>query len=348
MFLDVIIASIDWKQVFDTLKSIVSGIRSRVRLASFVLSISALATKLVKLQYFHRFHVPYEIPSLHPIVWVSLGATLAVLAISLVWGVLRLFRPCPRSDSQLDAIVMKVLSALSDQEDEWRHRIEALEERLDLQTFPLDAAEVEEPPPKQPRLEQAASNEVETSTNTIPPPPNSPPPVREGPARPCWRCLNPQSHLDLPCPYLKKVCNNCLRVGHASWACPNFVVKDPDGRVATRVEPKPGSTTVTHRKDRSQGDKLVTADQIMQGLRNLAATRASKAKVYRERRKEELKAKEAADKAAADAAASAAANGSPAAPQTASEKPDVEMQVQEVITAVLHAFGYEVTPEPTI
>ena len=61
-------------------------------------------------------------------------------------------------------------------------------------------------------------------------------------------------------------------------------MRDAAGRVVTRVEQRPSATTVTHRQDRTQQDKIVTAEAVMKMLRDAVVERSAKARNARQQR----------------------------------------------------------------
>ena len=98
----------------------------------------------------------------------------------------------------------------------------------------------------------------------------------------CPRCNT--LHEQGQCPYVRLKCNRCEQVGHKATNCRNFVVRDAAGRVVTRVEQRPSATTVTHRQDRTQQDKIVTAEAVMKMLRDAVVERSAKARNARQQR----------------------------------------------------------------
>eukprot|EP01071_Lankesteria_metandrocarpae_P011911 Lankesteria_metandrocarpae@DN5478_c0_g1_i2.p1 len=96
--------------------------------------------------------------------------------------------------------------------------------------------------------------------------------------RRCRRCGN-SKHVGSQCPFLRLRCFRCQLIGHSQYCCPNFVVSDSTGRVRTRVEPRPSGTTIVHKQDRTQKDKMITAEELIKQVRNLVAQRADRAKL---------------------------------------------------------------------
>ena len=91
-----------------------------------------------------------------------------------------------------------------------------------------------------------------------------------------------RNHYYKDCRYKKHRCVNCNVVGHIKRACPNTVEKDRHGRVVTRVTPKPGSTTINIRKDRTALDHLFTAAEVIEMFKEMTLTRSKRAKDKRE------------------------------------------------------------------
>ncbi len=102
--------------------------------------------------------------------------------------------------------------------------------------------------------------------------PSQPQASKRTPPSPCPACL--QNHWRKDCPYKKTKCFNCGLIGHVSKACRNLAVKDHTGRIDTRVQPKESGVTVHQRKDRTQTDKMQTAEGTIAGLREVATQRS--------------------------------------------------------------------------
>ena len=116
-----------------------------------------------------------------------------------------------------------------------------------------------------------------------------PPPL--GNQAQCKRCLS-YRHKTSECVFLSKRCFTCQSLGHAAWACKNFVILDKAGRVQTRVETTPSVTKVTYRQDRTHQDKMATAESLIKAVKDLAVDRSKKAAQKRKDKKEAEKAKE--------------------------------------------------------
>ena len=113
------------------------------------------------------------------------------------------------------------------------------------------------------------------------------PPEERGPK--CTACG--EDHATKTCRFRAYRCMKCRQVGHIKRVCPNTVVYDTRGRVATRVENKKGSTNVVVRKDRTMMDKLVTVEDVLEMFKKLAEGRSAKAKVKRGQGTSEVKKK---------------------------------------------------------
>ena len=66
-------------------------------------------------------------------------------------------------------------------------------------------------------------------------------------------------------------------LGHIARACKNVAVKDDQGRLETRVERKDLGIITRQRRDRTQQDKIVTAESAVSALRKVAEQRSAKA-----------------------------------------------------------------------
>lgn len=90
-----------------------------------------------------------------------------------------------------------------------------------------------------------------------------------------------EGHFKKDCQYREYRCAHCHVLGHISAACRNMVVKDPHGRVETRVEPRKGVTKIKQRKDKSQVESINTAAAVLKTVKEVAQQRA--AKVFKRR-----------------------------------------------------------------
>lgn len=86
-----------------------------------------------------------------------------------------------------------------------------------------------------------------------------------------------KGHWRKDCMYKDYRCRECNEVGHISRVCRNHVTKDNKGRVTTLVRVKPGSTEAKLRSDRTQADKLTSAESVLQLVKDMAARRAARA-----------------------------------------------------------------------
>ena len=111
--------------------------------------------------------------------------------------------------------------------------------------------------------------------------------VRRTPADSVCNACGERGHWRRVCEFKDHRCKNCQRIGHISKACKNMVVKDGKGRVDVRVEPKPGSTSYTQRKDLTQKEKMISTEAVLEAMRRIAERRAQKSSESRTRRKQE-------------------------------------------------------------
>ena len=107
-----------------------------------------------------------------------------------------------------------------------------------------------------------------------------PPPGKRRPPAPCPICEG--DHWKSHCPQKPLPrCFKCGQVGHKSPHCPNIAVKDDRGRVDLLVEPKPSQTVIHQRKDRTQTDRMLTAEGTLQALRQVAQQKSTTSKERR-------------------------------------------------------------------
>eukprot|EP00921_Rhytidocystis_pertsovi_P021999 GHVQ01035190.1.p1 GENE.GHVQ01035190.1~~GHVQ01035190.1.p1 ORF type:complete len:419 (-),score=38.14 GHVQ01035190.1:157-1413(-) len=104
----------------------------------------------------------------------------------------------------------------------------------------------------------------------------------------CYRCGG-TDHRSVQCAYNKLHCNSCGLRGHKANRCKNTAYKDSRGRVNTRVEDRPGSVRLYQRRDRSKGQALDTAGDILDVLHDTLKEKAKKEKKRREASKENKK-----------------------------------------------------------
>ena len=103
------------------------------------------------------------------------------------------------------------------------------------------------------------------------------------PNRPCFGCGD-NGHWYRQCPMKKHRCGKCNKMGHADVVCPNLVLTDQAGRPSTVVQPRPSGTHVQTRQDRTQADRLLTAEAVMKVLKDLMMQKSVKAREYRQKR----------------------------------------------------------------
>lgn len=111
---------------------------------------------------------------------------------------------------------------------------------------------------------------------------------RGGPPRKAMKCkcCGSDEHYTKDCPKSHWRCRSCQLVGHIASVCPNVAFKDARGRVETRVEAKPSKTTLTQRKDRTQEERLTSAQATIQAITDQARQRG---RVAADRRREKTK-----------------------------------------------------------
>lgn len=102
--------------------------------------------------------------------------------------------------------------------------------------------------------------------------------------QPCGGCGGP--HFRKKCPYKEYRCHKCDVIGHIAKVCRNIAIKDHKGRVETRVEPKDSNIVMRQRRDRSQQDKMNTAESAVSALREVAEKRSKKSTERRKKKKE--------------------------------------------------------------
>lgn len=102
----------------------------------------------------------------------------------------------------------------------------------------------------------------------------------------CFACGSTE-HFKRDCEFRNSRCAKCLLIGHLSSVCTNYVLKDNKGRVEMRVEPKPSGTNIHQRKDRSQKDKMLSAEAVLGVVRKVAEQRSEKAAQRRREKKSE-------------------------------------------------------------
>ena len=92
---------------------------------------------------------------------------------------------------------------------------------------------------------------------------------------PCF-CCGQAKHWKKDCPKKNFRCDNCKVIGHLAIMCKNLAIQDAKGRVETRVEPKESSITIKQRKDKSQKDKMVSAEAAIKAVRLIAQKKSEK------------------------------------------------------------------------
>lgn len=99
-------------------------------------------------------------------------------------------------------------------------------------------------------------------------------------SKPCVRC-NKTTHSAKNCPKRDYRCYKCGMIGHLSVACRNTAIKDEKGRVMTRFEDKPSGTVLKNMKDRSQKDRMITAEAAIIGVREAGERKNQRAAAKR-------------------------------------------------------------------
>lgn len=97
---------------------------------------------------------------------------------------------------------------------------------------------------------------------------------------PCHGCGAPD-HWRRDCPYKDFRCETCHRIGHLSLVCKSVALKDSLGRIKHKVEPSAAKINVETRVDRTQADKVMTAQDMMNQIRHLLITKQQKASAKR-------------------------------------------------------------------
>ena len=96
----------------------------------------------------------------------------------------------------------------------------------------------------------------------------------------CKGCLG--FHYRKNCPYHNTRCRRCNAIGHIEKACNYWVVKDAKGRVDAKVTDKPSGYDIKLRTDRTQQDRLETADATVAGVLQQLLKNSEEAKRYRQ------------------------------------------------------------------
>ena len=270
---------VNWKAVVDVVSNIFKMLRSALRIASLLSLLAGGVLRLIQ-----RFSA--ELVSLPA--WSAGEATVVVqlvgsfftghLGAATCYGICKLVQVLERwptgrkKGSPTDSGVMvHLLRRIEEMENAMlQRRAEQGTQPVQRQMIPVFATTATEAAPEE---------DVEL--------PSVPEPLPEDVAtegqRMCIRCMRP-GHTAATCRLKGERCYNCGKLGHLAVGCKNFAVKDNRGRVQTLVEPRPGSTNVRYRQDRTNIDKMTTAESIITMLRELAADRSRKAQVRRKGR----------------------------------------------------------------
>lgn len=112
---------------------------------------------------------------------------------------------------------------------------------------------------------------------------NSPPRVPSGPCHAC----GVYGHWRKDCPMRDYRCENCHRIGHVSAACRNYVLKDSAGRVRQMVQPRDNRIQMEAAVDSTSKEKVVTAQDVLNEVLQMAKRKSEKAKEKRDEKKKD-------------------------------------------------------------
>ena len=164
-------------------------------------------------------------------------------------------------------------------------------------------------------------------------------PAARPPPTPCRACN--QLHWYKECPYRKSRCDHCQKIGHLKVACRNAVEKDYKGRVNVRLESKPGSTRLYARKDRTTGERVTTAEDVLQFLQQRIQRRSQKAKERRQLKNAGAPRKKSHKRSHPTALAQPAKKADSLSETSSSATSSSSESSEDSLAEVLHAYAAE-------
>eukprot|EP00923_Selenidium_pygospionis_P014796 GHVN01025656.1.p1 GENE.GHVN01025656.1~~GHVN01025656.1.p1 ORF type:complete len:155 (+),score=9.21 GHVN01025656.1:573-1037(+) len=88
-------------------------------------------------------------------------------------------------------------------------------------------------------------------------------------------CCGERGHWRKDCRFAKHRCENCHRIGHTQKACNSRTCKDTQGRISQSLRTQPSKVTFEQRLDKSTEDKVTTAQDVFERLREMAKKKES-------------------------------------------------------------------------
>eukprot|EP01071_Lankesteria_metandrocarpae_P011931 Lankesteria_metandrocarpae@DN5481_c0_g1_i2.p1 len=286
LFAELLLNSVDWKIVIESLKKLCVAVRLRIRWLSIICMLVAVLSKLGLQGLLTIGHQMLEqtpgvnlavaiVPTTNNNTLFVVGSIVLVVLVVLLWLIREVV--LVRNNNHVTPIGFVSVDALERLLVETQEMLKETQGMLEKRSIPIfqvdEAKPAGEANQKRHRMESTPTSDANIDRTVV----NNSVDKAFLEMAACKHCGEGWRHPKRECAMKNARCLKCYQLGHVAKVCSNFVVTDRTGRVQTRIENKPGSTTVMHRRDRTTGDRLTTAEAVIKHMQDLAKSKARKA-----------------------------------------------------------------------